>query len=67
MPPVTGSTSPKLVVSVSWTLRTLTTYRNVNGKDLFGQNAVHDKPGHLRVGQEVLYCERSPRPAKLTP
>jgi uncharacterized protein len=40
-------------------LRTLATYRNVNGKVLFGQNAVHDKPGHLRVGEEVQASGRS--------
>jgi uncharacterized protein YcbX len=39
-------------------LRTLATYRNVNGKVMFGQNAVHDKPGHLRVGQPVLHSVR---------
>ena len=35
-------------------LRTLATYRNVNGKVMFGQNAVHDRAGHLRVGEPVL-------------
>jgi uncharacterized protein YcbX len=43
-------------------LRTLATYRNVNGKVMFGQNALHDKPGYLRVGQPVLHSEQSPSP-----
>ena len=35
-------------------LRTLATYRNINGKVMFGQNAVHEAPGRLRVGDPVL-------------
>ena len=35
-------------------LRTLARYRLVNGKAMFGQNAVHDRPGELRVGTAVL-------------
>src|SRR3954470_20091876 len=34
-------------------LRTLATYRNVDGKVLFGQNVVHQDRGWLRVGDEV--------------
>jgi uncharacterized protein YcbX len=35
-------------------LRTLATYRNIDGKAMFGQNAVHEGPGRLRVGDPVL-------------
>lgn len=41
-------------------LRTLGTYRNVNGKVMFGQNAVHDRPGRLQVGDPVRVGERTP-------
>jgi uncharacterized protein len=34
-------------------LRTLSTYRKVGGKVLFGQNLVHEGSGTLRVGDEV--------------
>jgi uncharacterized protein YcbX len=34
-------------------LRTLATYRKVDGKVFFGQNAVHEAPGQLRVGDAV--------------
>ena len=35
-------------------LRTLSTYRNVDGKVLFGQNVVHRAGGRLRVGDQVF-------------
>ena len=35
-------------------LRTLATYRKIDGKVMFGQNAVHEGPGRLRVGDPVL-------------
>jgi uncharacterized protein YcbX len=35
-------------------LRTLATYRTVQGKVLFGQNLVHQGPGELRVGDPVI-------------
>lgn len=35
-------------------LRTLATYRLVDGKILFGQNLIHDGPGAIRVGQECV-------------
>ena len=35
-------------------LRTLATYRNVDGKVLFGQNVVHRAGGRLRVGDQVF-------------
>ncbi len=35
-------------------LRTLATYRKVNGEAMFGQNAVHENTGWLRVGDTVL-------------
>ncbi|HEY9015982.1 MAG TPA: MOSC domain-containing protein, partial [Gemmatimonadales bacterium] len=35
-------------------LRTLSRYRKVDGKAMFGQNAVHDRPGQLRVGDPVV-------------
>jgi uncharacterized protein YcbX len=35
-------------------LRTLAAYRNIEGKVMFGQNAVHEGPGSLRVGDRVL-------------
>jgi uncharacterized protein YcbX len=35
-------------------LRTLATYRRVNGEVMFGQNVVHESPGRLRVGDTVL-------------
>jgi uncharacterized protein YcbX len=41
-------------------LRTLGTYRNVNGKVMFGQNAVHDRPGRLQVGDPVRVGDRPP-------
>ena len=34
-------------------LRTLASYRTINGKVLFGQNLVHRGPGTLRVGDKV--------------
>jgi len=40
-------------------LRTLATYRKVGGKVMFGQNAVHEGRGSLRVGDRVIvtrYC-----------
>jgi uncharacterized protein YcbX len=40
-------------------LRTLATYRKVGGEVMFGQNAVHEGRGGLRVGDEVLVRERS--------
>ena len=39
-------------------LRTLATYRNVDGKVLFGQNVVHSGRGRLRVGDDC-HPERS--------
>ena len=35
-------------------LRTLATYRKVNGEVMFGQNAVHQSTGHLRVGDPIV-------------
>jgi len=35
-------------------LRTLATYRKRNGEVMFGQNVVHEGPGHLRVGDTVI-------------
>jgi len=35
-------------------LRTLAAYRNTGGKVMFGQNAIHEGAGHLRVGDRVL-------------
>src|SRR3954464_5005869 len=35
-------------------LRTLATYRNVDGKVLFGQNVVHQGSGRLRLGNAVV-------------
>jgi uncharacterized protein len=34
-------------------LRTLATYRAVGGKVMFGQNAIHDRAGTIRIGDEV--------------
>jgi uncharacterized protein len=34
-------------------LRTLATFRKVDGKVYFGQNVVHDRPGQLTVGMPV--------------
>jgi uncharacterized protein len=48
-------------------LRTLARYRKVNGEVMFGQNAVHDGAGHLRVGQPVVHCDRGAAPDKLKP
>ena len=39
-------------------LRTLATYRKADGKVMFGQNAVHDRAGYLRVGEPVRRPER---------
>jgi uncharacterized protein len=41
-------------------LRTLATYRKVNGKVFFGQNAVHEAPGQLRVGDAVTVTGDQP-------
>ena len=38
-------------------LRTLATYRRRNGKVYFAQNAIHDGPGGLRVGDEVVVID----------
>ena len=35
-------------------LRTLATYRQVNGKVMFGQNVVHERQGRLRLGDAVI-------------
>jgi uncharacterized protein YcbX len=35
-------------------LRALAAYRNRGGKVMFGQNAIHEKEGQLRVGDRVL-------------
>jgi uncharacterized protein YcbX len=35
-------------------LRTLATFRRRDGEVMFGQNLVHETPGHLRVGDPVL-------------
>jgi uncharacterized protein YcbX len=35
-------------------LRTLATYRNRGGEVMFGQNALHERPGRLGVGDPVL-------------
>lgn len=35
-------------------LRTLATYRKVDGEVMFGQNAVHESAGRLRVGDAVV-------------
>ncbi|HEX2250245.1 MAG TPA: MOSC N-terminal beta barrel domain-containing protein, partial [Gemmatimonadales bacterium] len=43
-------------------LRTLATYRQISGKVMFGQNAVHERTGRLRVGDAVLVTA-SVRPA----
>jgi uncharacterized protein len=40
-------------------LRTLATYRNVDGKVLFGQNVVHRGAGTLRVGDRVRLGNRA--------
>jgi uncharacterized protein YcbX len=44
-------------------LRTLATYRKVDGKVYFGQNAVHQAPGRLRVGDSVTVSDGG-RPAR---
>ncbi len=38
-------------------LRTLATYRKVGSKVLFGQNLIHEAPGTVAVGQEVVVEE----------
>jgi uncharacterized protein len=35
-------------------LRTLATYRKQGGEVMFGQNALHERQGHLRVGDPVV-------------
>jgi len=40
-------------------LRTLATYRGVQGKVLFGQNLVHNRTGTLHIGREVRVTKRS--------
>jgi hypothetical protein len=39
-------------------LRTLATYRKVRGEVMFGQNAVHEGTGRLRVGDQVFVVDR---------
>jgi hypothetical protein len=49
-----GGGGPEAVVrSTPAILKVLATYRTVDGEILFGQNAVHDGEGTLRVGDEV--------------
>lgn len=43
-------------------LRTLSTYRTVDGQVLFGQNLVHDGRGVLRVGDLVTVLDRARKP-----
>ncbi len=38
-------------------LRTLATYREVGGKVMFGQNAVHERTGRLRLGGAVVVTD----------
>jgi uncharacterized protein len=38
-------------------LRTLATYRRMNGEVMFGQNVVHETTGHLRIGDSVTRSE----------
>jgi MOSC domain-containing protein len=35
-------------------LRTLATYRRQGGEVMFGQNVLHERPGRLRVGDEIV-------------
>jgi uncharacterized protein YcbX len=35
-------------------LRTLATYRNRGGEVMFGQNVLHERAGHLRLGDPVV-------------
>ena len=42
-------------------LRTLATYRQVDGKVLFGQNAIHDATGRLAVGEAIDVLEEGSR------
>jgi uncharacterized protein YcbX len=39
-------------------LRTLATFRTVDGKVLFGENLIHDGPGPVRTGDAVQVLER---------
>jgi uncharacterized protein YcbX len=38
-------------------LRTLATYRNIGGQVMFGQNAVHESGGSLRIGDRVVVVQ----------
>jgi uncharacterized protein YcbX len=38
-------------------LRTLATYRRIDGKVVFGQNALHDRPGRLAQGDRVTVMQ----------
>ena len=38
-------------------LKTLATYRRMNGEVMFGQNVVHETTGHLRIGDAVIRTE----------
>jgi hypothetical protein len=38
-------------------LRTLATYRRIDGKVMFGQNALHDGPGRLAQGDQVTVIQ----------
>jgi len=42
-------------------LRTLATYRRVDGKVMFGQNAIHDATGTIEVGTELEVLEEGSR------
>ncbi|OGC02411.1 hypothetical protein A2V82_02160 [candidate division KSB1 bacterium RBG_16_48_16] len=39
-------------------LKTLATFRKVNGKVMFGQNLVHETPGRVSVGEQVDILEK---------
>jgi uncharacterized protein len=41
-------------------LRTLATYRNVDGKVMFGQNVVHEGTGRLRLGDPLVVAPPAP-------
>ena len=48
-------------------LRTLATYRKVNGEVMFGQNVVHEGTGRLRVGDRVIVHDSASRDGSAAP
>ena len=49
-------TNPETAEREREPMRTLATYRTVQGKVMFAQNAIHHRPGTVRVGDSLEVC-----------